>query len=59
MLNTTTGPIADDTQGQFQLLRFVEDGKNSQADTYPVCVVRIANPQLGRAARTAQNAAGT
>ena len=59
MLNTTTGPIADDAQGQFQLLEFVEDGKNSQADAYPLCIVRIASPQLGRAGRTAQNAAGT
>lgn len=59
MLNTTTGPVADDAQGQFQLLGFVEDGKNSQTDTYPLCLVRIANPQLGRAGRTAQNAAGT
>jgi len=59
MLNTTTGPLADDATGQFQLLGFVEDGKNSQADSYPLCIVRIANPQMGRAARTAQNAAGT
>jgi hypothetical protein len=59
MLNTTTGPIADDAQGQFQVLEFVEDGKNTQADTYPLVVVRIASPQLGRAGRTAQNAAGT
>ena len=59
MLNTTTGPLADDSTGQFQLLGFVEDGKNSQGDTYPLCIVRIANPQMGRAARTAQNAAGT
>lgn len=59
MLNTTTGPLADDAQGQFQLLGFVEDAKNSQADTYPQCIVRIANPQLGRAGRVAQNAAGT
>jgi hypothetical protein len=59
MLNTTTGPLADDATGQFQLLEFVEDGKNSQADAYPLCIVRIANPQMGRAARTAQNAAGT
>jgi hypothetical protein len=59
MLNTTTGPIADDAQGQFQLLGFHEDAKNSQADTYPLCIVRIASPQLGRAGRTAQNAAGT
>lgn len=59
MLNTTTGPLADDAQGQFQLLGFVEDAKNSQSDAYPLCIVRIANPQLGRAGRTAQNAAGT
>jgi hypothetical protein len=59
MLNTTTGPIADDAQGQFQVIEFVEDGKNTQSDTYPLVVVRIASPQLGRAGRTAQNAAGT
>lgn len=59
MLDTTTGPLADDAQGQFQLLGFVEDAKNSQSDAYPLCIVRIANPQLGRAGRTAQNAAGT
>jgi hypothetical protein len=59
MLNTTTGPLADDATGQFQLLEFVEDGKSSQADAYPLCIVRIANPQMGRATRTAQNAAGT
>lgn len=59
MLNTTTGPIADDVQGQFQVLEFVEDGLNSQADAYPLVLVRIANPQMGRAGRTAQNAAGT
>lgn len=59
MLNTTTGPVADDAQGAFQVLEFVEDGVNSQADTYPLVIVRIANPQLGRAGRTAQNAAGT
>jgi len=59
MLNTTTGPLGDDVQGQFQLLSFVEDGANTQADAFPLCVVRIANPQLGRAGRVAQNAAGT
>jgi hypothetical protein len=59
MLNTTTGPLADDAVGQFQLLEFVEDGANTQADTYPLCIVRIANPQMGRSARAAQNAAGT
>jgi len=59
MLNTTTGPLADGTQGQFQVLEFVEDGKNTQADTYPLVVVRISNPQLGRAGRIAEDAAGT
>jgi len=59
MLNTTTGPLADNAQGQFQLLGFVEDAKNSQADNYPLCIVRIANPQMGRGGRTAQDAAGT
>jgi hypothetical protein len=59
MLNTTTGPIGDGSAGQFQLLGFVEDGKNSQADSYPLCIVRIAAPQMGRATRVAENAAGT
>lgn len=59
MLNTTTGPLADDAQGQFQVIEFVEDGSNTAGDTYTQVIVRIANPQLGRAARTAQNAAGT
>ena len=59
MLNTTTGPLGTTVQGQFQLLEFVEDGKNSQGDAYPLCIVRIANPQLGRAGRVAVNAAGT
>lgn len=52
-------PIADDAQGQFQIIDFVEDGENTAGDTYTQVIVRIANPQLGRAARTAQNAAGT
>lgn len=59
MLNTTTGPVADDAQGQFQVIQFVEDPSNTAGDTYTRVIVRIANPQLGRAARTAQNAAGT
>jgi len=59
MLNTTTGPLADDAQGQFQVLQFVEDGANTAGDTYTRVICRIANPQLGRAGRTAQNAAGT
>jgi hypothetical protein len=52
-------PIADDTQGQFQVMGFVEDGANTAGDAYTRVIVRIANPQLGRAGRTAQNAAGT
>jgi hypothetical protein len=51
--------VADDAQGQFQVIDFVEDGSNTAGDTYTQVVVRIANPQLGRAARAAQNAAGT
>jgi len=66
--STTTGisiatvsatPIADDAQGQFQIIDFVKDGKNAIGDTYTQVIVRIANPQMGRAARAAQNAAGT
>lgn len=57
MLDATL--IADDAQGQFQVIDFVEDGNNTAGDTYTQVIVRIANPQLGRAARTAQNAAGT
>lgn len=52
-------PIADDAQGQFQIIDFVKDASNTPGDTYTQVIVRIANPQLGRAARTAQNAAGT
>lgn len=52
-------PIADDTQGGFQIIDFIEDGSNTAGDTYTRVIVRIANPQLGRAGRTAQNAAGT
>ncbi len=52
-------PVADDAQGQFQIMEFVEDGKNTAGDTYTQVIVRIANPQLGRAGRVSQNAAGT
>lgn len=52
-------PIADDAQGQFQIVEFVKDGSNAPNDAYTQVIVRIANPQLGRAGRTAQNAAGT
>jgi len=52
-------PIADDAQGQFQIIDFVRDGANDPGDAYTQVIVRIANPQLGRAGRTAQNAAGT
>lgn len=55
----SASPVADDAQGQFQVIDFVEDGSNTAGDTYTRVIVRIANPQLGRAARTAQNAAGT
>jgi len=55
----SASPVADDAQGQFQIVDFVEDGANTAGDTYTRVIVRIANPQLGRAARTAQNAAGT
>jgi hypothetical protein len=52
-------PVADDAQGQFQVVEFVKDGSNAAGDTYTQVIVRIANPQLGRAGRTVQNAAGT
>lgn len=52
-------PAADDAQGGFQIIDFVEDGSNTAGDTYTRVIVRIANPQLGLASRTAQNAAGT
>lgn len=52
-------PVADDAQGQFQVIDFVEDGANTAGDTYTQVIVRIANPQLGRAGRVVQNAAGT
>ena len=55
----SASPVADDAQGQFQILEFVKDGSNAVGDAYTQVVVRIANPQMGRAARTAQNAAGT
>jgi hypothetical protein len=52
-------PIADDAQGQFQIIDFVRDGSSAPGDSFTQVIVRIANPQLGRAGRTAQNAAGT
>lgn len=52
-------PSADDAQGGFQIVDFVETGSDTAGDTYTRVIVRIANPQLGRAGRTAQNAAGT
>lgn len=51
--------IADEAQGQFQIVEFVRDGNNVPGDAFTQVIVRIANPQLGRAGRTAQNAAGT
>lgn len=59
LLTISATPIADDAQGQFQVVEFIEDGKNTVNDTYTMCIVRIANPQLGRAGRVVQNAAGT
>jgi hypothetical protein len=58
-MTVSATPIADDAQGQFQVVEFVEDGSNTVGDTYTQCIVRIANPQLGRAGRVVQNAAGT
>jgi hypothetical protein len=52
-------PIADNSTGGFQIIDFVEDGKNTAGDTYTRVIVRIANPQLGRAARVVENDAGT
>lgn len=66
--STTTGrslatlsatPIADDAQGGFQILEIEKSPDNAAADAFTKVLVRIANPQLGRAPRTAQNAAGT
>ena len=52
-------PTASASQGGFQVIDFVEDGKNTAGDTYTQVIVRIANPQLGRAGRVALNDAGT
>lgn len=52
-------PAADDAQGGFQIVDFVENGTDTAGDTYTRVIVRIANPQLGRSGRVAQNAAGT
>ena len=59
LMTISATPIADDSQGQFQIVEFIEDGSNTAGDTYTMCIVRIANPQLGRAGRVVQNAAGT
>lgn len=52
-------PTASASQGGFQIVDFVEDGNNTAGDTYTRVIVRIANPQLGRAGRVALNDAGT
>jgi hypothetical protein len=52
-------PTASASQGGFQIIDFVEDGANTAGDTYTRVIVRIANPQLGRAGRVALNDAGT
>lgn len=52
-------PVADNSSGGFQIIDFVEDGSNTAGDTYTRVIVRIANPQLGRAARVVENDAGT
>lgn len=52
-------PTASASQGGFQIVEFVEDAKNTAGDTYTQVIVRIANPQLGRAGRVALNDAGT
>jgi hypothetical protein len=52
-------PTASGSQGGFQIIDYVEDGKNTAGDTYTRVIVRIANPQLGRAGRVALNDAGT
>jgi hypothetical protein len=59
VMTVSATPIADDAQGAFQVIDFVEDGLNTAGDAYTQVIVRIANPQLGRAGRTVQNAAGT
>jgi hypothetical protein len=52
-------PTASASQGGFQIVDFVEDGANTAGDAYTRVIVRIANPQLGRAGRVALNDAGT
>lgn len=52
-------PTASGVQGGFQIIDFVEDGANTAGDAYTRVIVRIANPQLGRAGRVALNDAGT
>lgn len=52
-------PIADDAQGAFNILEIERSPDNTAGDAFTKVVVRIANPQMGRAPRTAQNAAGT
>lgn len=52
-------PTASGSQGGFQIVDFVEDPWNTAGDAYTRVIVRIANPQLGRAGRVALNDAGT
>lgn len=52
-------PIADDAQGAFNIMEIEKSQDNAAGDAFTKVIVRIANPQLGRAPRTAQNAAGT
>jgi hypothetical protein len=52
-------PVADGSSGGFQIVGFVENGSDTAGDTYTRVLVRIANPQLGRAARVVENDAGT
>ena len=52
-------PTASGSQGGFQIIDFVEDASNTAGDAYTRVIVRIANPQLGRAGRVALNDAGT
>jgi len=52
-------PVADNSSGGFQIIDFVEDGANTAGDTYTRVIVRINNPQLGRAVRVVENDAGT
>jgi hypothetical protein len=57
MISGTT--VADASSGGFQILDFIEDGANTAGDASTRVIVRIANPQLGRAARVVENDAGT